>query len=259
MRHDLTMTHARGTTWAAAGGGLVVSAVALGLMLGAVRAQQPTPLALDDHAGFTTIFDGSSMGQWDGDPAFWRVEGGVLIGQSTDANPLKRNTFVIWRGGTPADFDLVLEYRITAGNSGIQYRSREVTDVGRWAMSGYQADIDYENRYTGQLYEERGRGFLAMRGQATVVGSAPPAKVVGHVEDADALKAAIQADGWNHFRVIARGNVLTHIVNGRVMSVTVDDDEARRTMDGLIGIQMHTGPPMKVEVRNVRIRALPAR
>ncbi len=217
-------------------------------------AQQPAPLALDDHAGFTSIFDGATMGQWDGDPAFWRVESGALVGESTAANPLKRNTFIIWRGGTPGDFDLMLEYRIAAGNSGIQYRSRELGDVGRWAMSGYQADIDHQNTYTGQLYEERGRGFLAMRGQATTVGDEPPAKVVGRLEDADALKRAIQTDGWNHFRVVARGNVLTHIVNGRVMSVTVDDDERRRAPDGLIGIQMHTGPPMKIEVRNIHLK-----
>jgi hypothetical protein len=235
----------------------VLALVALCLGQLPAHAQQPTPLALDDHAGFTTIFDGVSLGQWDGDPAFWRVENGMIVGQSTEANPLKRNTFLIWRGGTPADFDLVLEYRIAAGNSGIQYRSRELADVGRWSMSGYQADIDYQNTYTGQLYEERGRGFLAMRGQATIAGREPPAKVIGLVEDADALKKTIDADGWNHFRVVARGTVLTHIVNGRVMSVTVDDDEQRRATDGLIGIQMHTGPPMTIQVRNIRLRELP--
>ena len=129
------------------------------------------PLVLDDHAGFQSIFDGTTLKDWDGDPAFWRAEGGAIVGQSTSENPVKQNTFVIWRGGEPTDFELKVEFRMNSTNSGIQIRSVQLPagpDTGKWVMKGYQADIDFDNQFTGQIYEERGRGFLAMRGQASL-------------------------------------------------------------------------------------------
>ncbi len=125
------------------------------------------PLAIDDHTGYQSIFDSKTLNGWDGDPQVWRVEDGVIIGESTAEKPIKVNTFLIWRVGQPKDFDLKVDYRINSTNSGIQYRSVELPDVGKWVLKGYQADIDFQNQYTGQLYEERGRGFLAMRGQVT--------------------------------------------------------------------------------------------
>src|SRR5262245_5739458 len=125
------------------------------------------PMAADDRAGFEAIFDGKTLKGWDGDPQFWRVEGETIIGESTAEKPVKLNTFLIWRGGQPKDFELKLEYRMNSTNSGVQYRSVELPEVGKWVLKGYQADIDFANQFTGQLYEERGRGFLAMRGQMT--------------------------------------------------------------------------------------------
>lgn len=214
----------------------------------------PQPLDLADTAGFTSIFDGKTLTGWDGDPAFWRVEDGVMVGESTVDRPLPRNTFIIWRGGRPANFELKLSYRMNATNSGIQYRSVEAPEVGQWVLKGYQADIDFQNTYTGQLYEERGRGFLAMRGQSTWIGAGAPARVVGSVGDGDALKAHVKVNDWNVFHVIARDNVLVHILNGHVMSVAIDDDPTARAMQGLIGFQMHTGPPMKVEFKDIVLK-----
>ncbi len=214
----------------------------------------PQPLDLTDTTGFTSIFDGKTLAGWDGDAAFWRVEDGVMVGESTAERPLPRNTFIIWRGGRPADFELKLSYRMNATNSGIQYRSVEAPDVGQWVLKGYQADIDFQNTYTGQLYEERGRGFLAMRGQSTWIGAGAPARVVGSLGDGDVLKAHVKVNDWNVFHVIARGNVLVHVLNGQVMSVAIDDDPKARAMEGLIGFQMHTGPPMKVEFRDIVLK-----
>src|SRR5262245_34908790 len=138
----------------------------------------PQPLPFDEHPGFVSIFDGSTLKGWDGDTKFWRVEGGAIVGQTTADNPLKENTFIVWRGGEPADFELKVEYRISATNSGIQIRSVHLPAgtvqgrgavAGNWVLKGYQCDIDAENRFTGQIYEERGRGFLAMRGQFVYV------------------------------------------------------------------------------------------
>lgn len=222
----------------------------------AALAQQPDPILPDDHAGFEQIFDGKTLKGWDGDPAYWRAEESSIIGETTAANPLKRNTFIIWRGGKPGDFELKLEYRITNTNSGVQYRSIELPDVGKWVMKGYQADIDAQNTYTGQNYEERGRGFLALRGQSTRIDEGKKPRVVGSLGDGDVLKGFIRVGGWNQIHIIARGNVLVHILNGHVMSLVVDDDSKNRMIEGELGVQLHMGQPMKIEVREVWLKRL---
>jgi hypothetical protein len=203
-----------------------------------------------------SIFDGKTLNGWDGDPAYWRVENGALVGETKPGAIPKQNTFLIWRGGSPADFELLAEYRLTGGNSGIQYRSAELPEI-HWAMKGYQADIDAAQQYTGQIYEERGRAFLALRGQAASVETGAKPAVQGSLGSEAELKATIRPQGWNEYHIIARGNVLIQIVNGRVMSMLVDNDTANRRMDGLIGIQLHAGEPMKIEVRNIRLRTAP--
>ncbi len=207
------------------------------------------------ETGFTPIFDGKSMTGWDGDPKFWRVEDGSLVGQTTTDKQPVQNTFLIWRGGTPGNFELKLAFRLTGFNSGIQYRSSELPNI-KWAMKGYQADMDGEMQYTGQIYEERGRGFLALRGEDTYIGESGKPGIVGSVGDSTELKNLIKSEGWNDLDIIARGNILTQLINGRVMSMLVDDDKSGRKMEGLLGIQVHKGPPMKIEVRNIRIKNL---
>ena len=211
-----------------------------------------------DEPGFRSIFDGRTLDGWDGDPTYWRVEDGTLVGEIRSETVIKSNTFIVWRGGRPGDFDLKLDYRISPeGNSGINYRSTVVADPvtpsNAYAMRGYQFDLDGRRRYAGNNYEEKGRLFLAVRGQVTrVVGTRPPV-VVSTFGDADAL-AAVATDGWNAVHISARGHTLTHMLNGRLMSVTIDDDAPNRPDEGLIGVQVHVGPPMKVEYRNIRIR-----
>jgi hypothetical protein len=223
------------------------------------------PLVIDDRAGFEPIFDGSTLKGWDGDKAFWRVENGAIIGQSTPENVVRLNTFLIWRGGEPQNFELKVQFRMDSTNSGIQIRSAHLaagTPIGdakvenNWVMKGYQADIDFANQYTGQIYEERGRGFLAMRGQAVYVGDGARPKVIGSLQNGDELKSVIKVNDWNQVHLIARGNTIIQILNGSVTSVLVDDDVKNRALGGLIGFQMHTGPPMKIEFRNVWLKKL---
>ena len=178
------------------------------------------------------------MKGWDGDPAYWKVEGGALVGESTEANPVKQNTFLIYRGGEPADFELKVEFRINNTNSGVQYRSVQVPadeKTGKWVLKGYQADIDIANQFTGMLYEERGRGFLAPRGTLGYLSEGVRG-TVGALESGDALKAYIKEKDWNQFHVIARGGTLIHILNGHVTAVFVDDDVKNRTLEGPAGL-----------------------
>ena len=100
---------------------------------GAGRGTGIDALTLDDHTGFESIFDGKTLKGWDGDPDYWRTESETIIGETAAEKPLKVNTFLIWRGGQPKDFELKLEYRINSTNSGVQYRSVELPEVGKWA------------------------------------------------------------------------------------------------------------------------------
>ena len=224
------------------------------------------PLAIDDHTGFESIFDGTMRG-WDGDPMFWRAEGGSLIGESSPQRVVKENTFLIWRGGEPRDFELKLQFRINSTNSGIQIRSAQLAQgtldgtqkvEGKWVLKGYQADIDFNNQWTGQFFEERARGFLAMRGQAVYVpNGAPRPKTIGNLQQtADELKALIKVNDWNHVHLIARGNTLMQVLNGTVSAIVIDDDVKNRALGGLIGFQMHVGDPMKVEFRDIWLKRL---
>jgi len=222
---------------------------------------RPSPLVLGDHAGFESIFDGSSMKNWDGDPAFWKVANGALTGQSTTENPVKQNTFVIWRGGAPKDFELKVEYRISATNSGIQFRSVQLPagpDIGKWVMKGYQADIDAENMFTGQIYEERGRGFLAMRGQATYIGETGPPKVIGNLQQTpDELKALIKTGDWNQVHLIARGRTMLYLINGHLMSVLIDDHPTMFVDHGVLSIQLEGRGDNAAYFRNLWLKNLP--
>jgi len=219
------------------------------------------PLVLDDHAGFESIFDGSTLKEWDGDPRFWRAEGNAIVGESTPEKKVEQNTFIIWRGGEPKDFELKCEFKMNATNSGIQIRSVQLPagpDIVNWVMKGYQADMDYQLQFTGQIYEERGRGFLAMRGQAVYVPDGGKPRVIGNLQQsADELKAIIKKDDWNQVHLIARGNTIVQILNGAVTSIVVDDDTKNRMLGGLIGFQMHVGDPMKVQFRNIWLKRLP--
>lgn len=212
--------------------------------------------------GFKPMFDGKTLKGWDGDPKYWRVENGEIVGEVTPETILKRNTFLIWQGGKPADFELKVSYRISAsGNSGVNYRS-ELIDSLPYAMKGYQADIDGKDkyklgypRYSGQNYEERGRQFLALRGQRTVIENGKP-RLVDSLGSQQELLKSINYDGWNELHIIVKGNKLQHYLNGKLMSEVVDNDEANRKMSGMIGVQVHVGPPMKIEYKDFRIKIL---
>ena len=200
---------------------------------------------------------------WDGDPKFWRVENGTIVGESTPDKVVGPNTFLIWRGGTPGDFELKAEVKMNSTNSGIQYRSRLIpADQGQregqpghiWRLGGYQMDMDFANTYPGLLYEEGGRGFLAERGTVTYIAPDGTKGSIGALQSVDQLKASFKPGDWNQFHIIARGNTLVQIVNGQVAAVCIDDDLKGRSMAGLIGFQLHAGPPMKLEIRNVAIK-----
>ena len=213
----------------------------------------PLPIT-GDEGGFVSIFDGNSLSGWEGDSVYWRVENGTIVGEVTPETLLKRNSFLIWRGGTTGDFELKLEYKVSAeGNSGINYRSFEVTETP-FALKGYQCDIDGKGQWSGQNYEERGRTFLALRGQFTQIGTDGKPVEIASVGNKDELFGFIKKEDWNECHLVVRGNTLIHLINKHLMSVVTDNDAENRKCDGLLGVQVHVGPPMKIEYRNIRIK-----
>lgn len=210
--------------------------------------------ASKDTTGFTSIFDGKTFKGWDADKNVWRIENGHFVGEVTPTKQISTNSFLIWRQAQPADFEFYAEYQIsTGGNSGINYRSEEVEGIP-YAVKGYQADIDGENVYTGQNYEERGRGFLAMRGQTVVVESGKPPIITGTIENTEVLKSYIHNNGWNTIHIIAKGNNMKHYINGHLMSETTDHDNKNRKSAGLLCLQLHVSKAMIVKYRNLKIK-----
>jgi hypothetical protein len=211
-----------------------------------------TSVGRGDDAGFVPLFDGQSLAGWEGKPEFWRVEDGAIVGETTAEQPTKGNTFLIWRAGQVDDFELELEYRITdKGNSGIQYRSR---DLGDFVVGGYQGDFEGGPKYSGILYEEKGRGILCLRGQRVAIaadGTKTPGEPLG---DSAKLQEAIKPGEWNACRIVARGPKLQHFINGQLMSETVDEQEGKRAVQGVLALQVHAGPPMKVEFKDIRLK-----
>lgn len=216
-----------------------------------------------DKDGFTALFDGKTLQGWEGDTSIWKMIDGVVVGEADSTVKLTANTFLIYKGVNPADFELLTEYRISkGGNSGIQYRSDTVPGVP-FGLKGYQADIDGDNSYTGQNYEERGRSTLAYRGQKVSIPFVKDAQSKNNAWSAmqvdstlgnrDSLKINFK-DGWNECRLVIKGNHLQHYINGILMSDVTDNDTANRKMTGLLGLQLHAGHIMKVEFRNMRIK-----
>jgi hypothetical protein len=225
-----------------------------------------------DKGDFVQIFDGKTLNNWVGDTTYWRVEDSCLVGIVTPETLLKRNSFIIWQGNMPDNFEIRLDYLISdKGNSGINYRSEKVEGIPN-ALRGYQADLNGANTYTGSNYEERKRTTLASQGEKTILPPLQispdslqtqiknnqwlPKKVIASLGSPAKLKAAIKTDDWNQYRIVVKGNHLQHYVNGVLMSDVTDNDTVNRKFSGLLGVQVHVGPPMKVAFRNIRVKKL---
>ena len=204
---------------------------------------------------FESLFNGRDLTGWEGDPTLWSVQDGTITGTTTAENPLKYNTFLIWQGRPLRDFRLELQYRIVDGNSGVQYRSK-VIDPKKWIVGGYQADIEAGTKYTGILYEEKGRGILALRGEkASIAKDGNNTKET--FADTAELQKKIVSEGWNDYLIEAKGQVLKHTINGQLMSQTTDAQPKKRADAGVLALQIHTGPPMTVQFRNIRLQRIP--
>lgn len=206
--------------------------------------------------GFTSLFNGRDLAGWDGDPRIWSVRDGIMTGETTAEVRVGENNFLVWKDEVE-DFELRLKFRLTGGNSGIYYRSnrRPAGQAGGEALVGPQADFSADGRWTGVIMEYTLRDILAERGQKVRMDTNGMRRVIGSVGDATELLAAVRTNDWNDYHVTARAGAVTLSINGRTMS-ELDDQDPRRPQRGWLAVQVHTGPPMRVEFKDIFLRRL---
>lgn len=209
-------------------------------------------LAVEPPTGFEAIFNGRDLTEWEGNPVHWSVDQGCIVG-ITDGS-LRQNRFLTWQGGTVKNFELRVQVRISkGGNSGLQYRGRERPDLGEWILSGYQCDVlPAQQGLNGMFYEEQGRRILGRTGEQVVVDEVGIPWVVGEME-----VKAFPAGEWRDYRVLVQGNHHQHWIDGHQTADAIDLDPAGRALEGLLGVQVHVGPAMRVEYRNFWLKHLP--
>lgn len=190
---------------------------------------------------------------WKGDPRFWRVEDGKIIGETDNADrKLARNTFLIWEGGELTDFEIVMQVRILgSNNSGFQYRS-QIADPESFAVQGYQMDMHPNQPYNGMLYEEGGRGILCLRGQSVVIDSNGKRKTTDLKDGVPETDLA----QWNEYRLVAKGPVVTHWLNGKLAARIEDHETGKFSRSGIIALQLHAGEPMRAEFKDIVLTRL---
>lgn len=234
---------------------------------------EPEAANFDDHTGFTQLFDGKTLTGWEGNPDFWRVEDGVLVGESSKDKPLS-NTYIWKKELEVKDFDLRLEIKCDLGGSGIQYRSQVGLPWNRpvragekprnlqWMMTGPQADFYFptnaqREQYTGQFYSENTPlGIVAWRGEVVQMAAGSKPTLLGSMGERAPLGGWVNVTDWNQYEIVARGGVMMHLINGHLMAVLVDDDpNSSNNKAGKIGIELE-GTPAKVQVRNVWVKPL---
>jgi putative heme-binding domain-containing protein len=211
----------------------------------AVTGSQAGPPAGEEHS----LFDGRSLAGWEGDTRFWTVEDGELVGRSSAATPLERTTYLTWTGGELRDFELTLQYRLVAGNSGVQFRSRP---AGRFNVAGYQADIADGQGLSGGLYEQFGRGFLARPGEEARY-EASGQRSARRFEQEPVVAGRVRKSQWNELSIRAVGARIEVRLNGAPSSVLEDHAAQRACLSGQLALQLHAGPPMEVRFRDLRL------
>jgi hypothetical protein len=229
---------------------IVTLGITLSLSCESASSNKPLP----NSAVFITIFDGKTFNGWKADTSVWHIENGCFVGEVTPMKQIQTNSFLIYTKSQAGDFEFKAKFKISnGGNSGVNYRSEEIANIP-YALKGYQADIDGENVYTGQNYEERGRGFLAMRGQNAVINNSTDPFIIKSIGNSDSLKSKIIVDDWNEIHLIVKGNNMKHYINGILMSETTDNDSSNSKLSGLIGLQVHVSKEMKVAYKNIQLK-----
>lgn len=199
-----------------------------------------------------SLFNGKDLTGWDGAPGWWTVEDGAITSESTAEKPCKKANYLVWTGTQPSDFQLDCEFKVSGqANSGIHIRSERRPEHD---MFGFQADMTGDGKLIGYIYHHQ-YGLVAERGAEVVlpVNRKREAKLFG---DAAALLKHYKPGEWNHYRIICKGESITLFLNGVKMCDIVDRHSKPEARKGFIGLQMHPGPPMKVQFKDIQLTPL---
>jgi type 1 glutamine amidotransferase len=220
-----------------------------------VRANIPGREPVPELPGFVRLFDGKTLAGWQGDPEIWSVQDGTITGETRAARPLRENQFLVWKDQVE-DFELRLKFRLENGNSGIYFRAqkRPPGKTGGDPLVGPQADFDVSGRWTGVLMEYLGRGPVAERGEKVRIDASGKKEVLGSVGDPAKLLAAVRPGDWNEYTILARGGHIQLKINGVLMCEVVEDLDPKRPQHGWLGLQVHVGPPMRVQFKDIYLR-----
>jgi hypothetical protein len=229
-----------------------------------LRAADAVRNAPAEPSGMQVLFNGKDLSGWDGNPQLWSVKDGMLRGETTAENPTTGNTFIIWKGGTVKDFDLRLSFRMNASNnSGIQYRSRHITESGarnQWVVRGYQHELRNEIKLpsvSGFIYDEGGkRGRICLVGEQVTWESDGKKVIRTDLIDQESFEKLFKLDDWNDVVIVGQGNHIQHYLNGRLIVDFTDNEPQLALKEGIVALQLHAGKPMWVEFKNIRLKEL---
>lgn len=204
-----------------------------------------------DKDGFVAIFNGKDLDGWAGIEGGWKVEDGAIVSESTPEKPCKASHYLYWTEKEPGDFHLKLKFRLLGegANSGIQFRSEKRPN---WDTYGYQADMDQSLEWTGTLFHHS-RAAVVKRGYDSVISPEGKVEEKRFADPAELIKVYKPGD-WNEYEVISEGTVLTLKINGKMMCRVDDRHKKEAAKSGIIALQMHQGPPMKVEFKDIKIK-----
>ena len=209
----------------------------------------------EDGPGFVSLFDGKSLKGWKAaDMSWWSVEDGAITGKITKEKPCRKNQYLFSDVGKMNDFELKLAHRVISPhkvNSGFQYRSEHYQGDD---CKGYQIDNNLPDMI--RLYDEFGRHTLAERGQRTIF-DVQGKKSTTDIPDAKG-KPWYDLTKWHEYHLICRGPMITLFVNGRLLGEVTDNDPKNQDLSGLLALQLHSGPPMTVQFKDIRWKPLDA-
>jgi hypothetical protein len=209
------------------------------------------PHLATDEDGFVSMFNGKDLTGWEGKPGGWWVEDGTIASESTPEKPCVKHHYLYWRGGKPADFIMRFKYKLEGGNSGVQFRSQERPEFDTW---GYQADMEAGTEWTGCLFQHD-RGGVVMRGKEAVIAEDGTRQETEFATSGD-LQKVVKQNEWNDYEIVAQGSHVVLSINGKRMCEVDDRDAKWACKDGIIALQMHPGPPMKVQFKDLRIKVV---
>ena len=202
-----------------------------------------------------SLFNGKDLTGWEGEPGWWYVEDGAITAESTTEKVCHRATYLIWQGGEPSDFELTLDFKLSPNmnksNSGVQIRSERRPN---WDVFGYQADMTATGHLSGFVYHHA-RGLIAARGERVHIDAAGT-RTAEPLPQMDAIHAAFKEGEWNQYRIFCDGPMIRLFLNDVTVCEFTDEDSKQARREGILALQMHPGPPMKVQFKNIQLRLL---